>query len=412
MSQADFIPPKNNPLILNLVKAIIPIALKLEKLEVRPSDRCLQVIKYMKGRPVILAVNHIDRCDPSVVAALSLKCQEDFYYLAARELFDENLGLRGWLMQNSGVYSVIRGKPEDKQSQAETISLIAQGKQKLVMFPEGDVTGRDDKILPLKKDGIRNMLEAQKLSLEYEPKRAVQVIPLAVYYEVLDNTIEPLRHCLSRQENFLGLHSWSGPIEARIQRILHCMIKQLEEHYGKPTQAKSTDDRLSELSHFITELAATATGSTNYDQSNINTFLYSVRGHLQRLIDDKGTGQGFDKQLRSENNQRFQAAIFDLERVQNLLILLSTLRQLPPTKDVLWRLVDRMEQLILGRATAKGNRIAWIESGQPISLAAAVADYINDGDSAVDATEKLLRESMQGALEQIKSESLALLKVA
>lgn len=124
MPPSDFIQPTTNPLILSLVKAMVPIVLKLEKLEVRPSEHCIEVVKSTKDSPVVLAVNHIDRCDPSVVASLSLKCQEDFYYLAARELFDENLGLRGWLMQNSGVYSVIRGTPEDKESKAETISLI------------------------------------------------------------------------------------------------------------------------------------------------------------------------------------------------------------------------------------------------------------------------------------------------
>ncbi|MBP9090703.1 hypothetical protein KBI23_06700 [bacterium] len=82
-----------------------------------------------------------------------------------------------------------------------------------MLFPEGDVTGRDDILQPLKRDGIANMLEAQRLCLEQVSKRAVQVIPLAIYYEVSDNAIPQLKHCLSRQEDFHGLSSWNGPIE-------------------------------------------------------------------------------------------------------------------------------------------------------------------------------------------------------
>jgi hypothetical protein len=68
--QSDFIQPTTNPLILSLVKAMIPIALKMEKLDVRPSEHCIELVKSIKNTPAILAVNHTDRCDPSVVAAL------------------------------------------------------------------------------------------------------------------------------------------------------------------------------------------------------------------------------------------------------------------------------------------------------------------------------------------------------
>ena len=408
MPPADFIQPTTNPLILSLVKAMVPIVLKLEKLEVRPSAHCIEVVKSTKDCPVILAVNHIDRCDPSVVASLSLKCQEDFFYLAARELFDENLGMRGWLMQNSGVYSVIRGMPEDKESKAETISLITQGKQKLVMFPEGDVTGRDDFLQPLKRDGIGNMLEAQRICLDHDPNRTVQVIPLAIYYEVSDNAIPQLKHCLSRQEDFLGLSSWNGPIQARVQRILFSMLRHLEQHYGKASEAKAADQRLGDLALFITSNIANIIGYQNHDQSSINAFLYSVRGKLQRIIDNKTDSPiCFDNVLRKENICSFQTAIHDLDRVQHLLILLSTLQQQPTTIDVLWRIIDRMEQLIIGSTSAKGNRIAWIEAGQPISLAKVVGHY-DRPNLAIDRTAEQIRGSMQSVLQELKERSLIL----
>lgn len=276
------------------------------------------------------------------------------------------------------------------------------------MFPEGDVTGRDDILQPFKRDGIGNMLEAQKICLEQEPSRIVLVIPLAIYYEVSDNAIPQLKHCVSRQEDFLGLSSWNGPIEARVQRILFSMLRHLEQHYGKTSETKGADQRISELSLFITTTIANITGSQNYDQSSINTFLYSVRGKLQRLIDNKTDSPiCFDNVLRKENINSFQTAIHDLDRVQNLLILLSTLQQQPTTLDVLWRIIDRMEQLIIGSTTAKGNRTAYIEAGQPISLANIVANC-DKPSLAIDRTEELLRGSMQSVLQELKERSLVL----
>ncbi len=179
---------------------------------------------------------------------------------------------------------------------------------------------------------------------------------------------------LEQTRRFSWTEQLEWPNRARVQRIIFSLLRHLEQHYGKTSETKGADQRISELSLFITASIANITGSQNYHQSSINTFLYSVRGKLQRLIDNKTDSPiCFDNVLRKENINSFQTAIHDLDRVQNLLILLSTLQQQPTTLDVLWRVIDRMEQLIIGSTTAKGNRTAWIEAGQPISLANLVA---------------------------------------
>lgn len=405
-SMTDFIPPQPNPLVLTAVRAIMPLVLKGEHLDVRPSEHCLALIRSQKNIPCVIAVNHIDRCDPAVTATLSTKCKEDYYFLAARELFDENFGIRGWLMKNAGVYSVIRGQPEDIESRDKTISLIAEGKQKLVMFPEGDVTGRDDLIMPLKRDGIRNMFEAQKLCLEMDSKREVHIIPTAIYYEVADNALQPLKNCLAELELYLGLITWNGSLEARIQRVLDSMIRQLEEHYGATASHKTTNGRITNLCRYIVTAIANLTGSQDLEQPSMHAFLYSVRGKLQRLksslVDNSGR---FDDMLRAEEMERLEVCFKDLDRVQNLLILASTLHQKPASLDVLWRIIDRMENIILGKVTSKGDRIAWIDSAPPISLLRRHRDYVTQPANAIERAERRLRSSMQQVLETLKQKS-------
>ena len=88
--------------------------------------------------------------------------------------------------------------------------------------------------------------------------------------------------------------------------------------------------------------------------------------------------------------------------MQNLLILASTLHQKPRTLDVLWRVIDRLEHLVLGRPSVKGSRTAWIDAGEPISLLRRSRDYRVHPASAVERAEKRLRAAMQTVLDQLK----------
>lgn len=418
---SEFIAPKPDPITLNFVKAIIPMYLKTEKLSVQPSAHCMSIIRSQKGIPAVLALNHIDRCDPAVAASLSTMCGEENYYLAARELFDENFGIRGWLMQHCGVYSVIRGLPEDAASRKTTISLIAEGEHKLVMFPEGDVTGRDDVISALKKDGVRNIFEAQEKSLKTDAPRAVHVVPAAIYYQVHEDAWEPLSSCLHVLEGCLGLPAGSGPIETRINRSIERMLQRLEYNYGVDTKNQitsaqasthmttsraglSTNARIVNLCRHIVSAVANITGAQVLESQSIHVFLYSVRAKLIRMkenvVDMSGT---FDDRLRAETIERLDTCTKDLDRVQHLLILASTLHQRPRTLDVLWRIIDRLEHLVVGKPSVKGSRTAWIEAGEPISLIRRSRDYRAHPASAVDRAEKRIRSAMQDVLDKLKN---------
>src|SRR4029453_13717614 len=213
---SDFKPPLDNSAVLSLAKALLPLALHMEQLDVRASAHCLTTIRRLPGQTVILA-NHSDCSDPTTFFTLAKLSGEDFYYLAARELFDQDFGLRGWLLQNCGAYSVIRGEPPDLESKENTISLIVEGRRKLVMFPEGDVSGQDDLIYPLKEDGIRNLFEAQKRRLEKSANEPVFLLPVAAYYQVTDDALKDMERCISRLQAQLGIPVQSGALASKVQ---------------------------------------------------------------------------------------------------------------------------------------------------------------------------------------------------
>jgi 1-acyl-sn-glycerol-3-phosphate acyltransferase len=347
-----FIPPLHDPLILGLTKALLPWALHNEGLKMDVSPECLKYIRTLPGSTVI-SLNHSDKADPVVAMALSKESGQDFNYLSARELFDENFGLRGWYMQRCGAYSVIRGQPEDVESREATINLIADGKHKLIMFPEGDVTGRHDKILPLKEDGIRNILEAQRRLLERGENRPVFLLPTASFYAV-----ESPSSVLPEQQ-----------VKAELTKFINKLQSELKVD---ATDCGTFAEQLRQISKQTCLSIAAENGISLDEQLPPAVVLYSLRNALT-----VGAMHG--------------SATETLDRLQQLLILASTLDSAPWTPEVSWRVVDRLQQLSFLQATKQSTRIVHVHSAEPINLQTYTG-------SQVSIVEDILRRSMSDAL--------------
>ena len=370
----------------------------------RPSAHLINTIRRLNEKSTVLMVNHCDRTDPTSVFSLAQSAGEPFCYLSARELFDLDFGIRGLLMQGCGAYSVTRGFPEDKESKDATISLIAEGKHKLIMFPEGDVTGRDDDILPLKQDGLRNIFEAQRKKLSEADPQPVCLLPIALYYEAQDDAIDALQNCLALMERRLELVAQDYALEARIDRVLTAVISHFESFYNIERLAgASSQARLRKICKHAT-LAVAQYAQVPADQNESeDVLLYSVRGAVRKLPPlDHFYGCNFCDGLNKERAQRVKPCELELERLQQLLIISSTLGEKYFTLDLAWRLVDRLEQLVLGKTSPKGHRIVWMECADPILVSDYFAEYENNSTKAAQRIEQEVRKSLVSTLQRLK----------
>jgi hypothetical protein len=324
-------------------------------------------------------LNHPDKDDPVTAFALAKESGQYLYYLSARELFDEDFGIRGWFIQHCGAYSVIRGEPPDLESREATINLIAQGRHKLVMFPEGDVTGRHDKILALKEDGIKNIIEAQRRLLSAGEPRPVYLLPTTSYYQVTDDADAPLDETLRKIEAALKLTNVAGTIESRAMAAANRLIENFERDYGiAPDSAASLPERIRQFCKNATIVIAQRKGIIAKSDEPPAVILYSVRGALRKM--DANTA--------------------DLDKFQQLMILSSTLDSLTIGKDVVWRVVDRIEQLQFGKSGRKGKRTVHVDCGDPISLMALGAGKPNELP-APELVEREVRTSMMNVISKL-----------
>lgn len=379
---SDLVPPKNNPGVIAGAKAFLPVFLRMEKLEVIPTANCVMNVRRLHGKQTVIMMNHSDRYDPVAAFALSKACRENFYYLAARELFDQKFN--GWFMQNCGAYSVIRGSPDDVESKELTISLMVRGERKLIEFPEGDVTGRNDAIVPLKHDGLHNVLEAQQRLLEPgTDSPTLYVLPIAIFYQVQRDGIIALHKCLDTLEHKLGLSRIRGSVETRAFTLLDAVLDRLHEQYAiRRVPSPMVPDQITTLCR--------------------NLILKIARAHEVELETDKPEPvMLYDLRRELRTMPSAKPAIEDCTRIQRLLITASTLNQ-PITREIEWRLVDRLEEEITGKFTVKGNRIAWIESAPPIEVCQILAAYQSISDEAIATLDKTVRTLMLDALTSLR----------
>lgn len=402
---ANFIRPEHDPILIACAKLLLPLALRNAGLEVGSVGNSLSTLYRLRHSHCVILVNHSDRYDPLAVFAFSKLSKQDFYYLAARELFDECFGVRGLIMRRCGAYSVIRGEPADVDSSEVTVSLIAEGDKRLVTFPEGDVTGRDDLILPLKKDGIHNLFRAQQRLLR-KGNLPLFLVPLAIHYRVRANDIALLGSNLRTLEPYLDLPPSSGTPQNGIETALDSMTQQLAALYGHTSQQLDLPTRLRRLCRHITRIVSEFNGVEVDCTLSETAQLYSLRGALQRRIATKQLctrHETYTERLSRQSVQSAQESLPHLNRAQDLLIMASTLEQTSFTNEVAWRLIDRLQLEVIGRAGKKGTRTINYEAAAPINLMPLWREYECDPEEAVERTEALIRGNLQSALQTAKA---------
>lgn len=387
-----FIAPTEENFGPAITKALLPAALWLNKLDVKATVSCLDRLAQLQGTRTVIVPNHADQCDPLSIYALSMLARENFYYIAARELFDKNGGLRGQFMQAAGAYSVIRGEI-DTGYVRKTLSLIAKGNRKLVMFAEGDVTGLDNGTTDLTQDGLRILLIAQKrLMREFGFSKGVSVLPISIKYDAQSDVQPGLVTVLDELDGRLGLPRQQLTVDQRIERCLAATIEHLEHRYGihryesiKPAAA---------LRRIC--LTALEPFHPNFVVDEAQA-LHMVRSRLRKSSRRmKLETTDFGDQMRSELDRRSKQMTPEFERFEQMMILARTLEQPEPySLNVKWRIVDRLQTLILGHAWAKGNRSVLIDAAAPILLQDYMAEYQKDRQAAVNHLGRDIRRAIE-----------------
>lgn len=138
---SSFISHKESPLLISTLQKgwhfLHALGLAYPHIQIR--DELHAQFARLKGQRTIICPNHPSPQDALVLFALSALFDERFAFLAARDVFGKSGSFQEKWLQMLGCYSVSRGTA-DVQAFKESCRILKENKNKLVIFPEGEIS--------------------------------------------------------------------------------------------------------------------------------------------------------------------------------------------------------------------------------------------------------------------------------
>lgn len=400
----DFREPKINPIVMGICRFIFPFWIDLkEQLKIGVFGNQQDLARFSQAKHALILANHPDRQDPFAIAALSLHAREDFYTVCAREVFDWDFGLRGWLLQSVGSYSVKRGKP-DRHSIATTKKLLKKGDRKVVIFPEGEITGDQDSLLPFPKSIFHIVLDAQKDLKASGSEESVHVIPCAIQYSQETEPETALGPCLKKLGKKLDItFEENADVFSQTKQVVRAYITELSFAYSlvleESSSARMAEQAAAELLKRVGALCG-----FQYDETLPTTDqLYALRN---------ATDEKFKNAPSIARRCRFHCGGIskpsirgDLERIERLLILQRSLLHFEDEIQSC-RALDFIESELCGRITPKGWQTCSVLVEDPIDVSLFVDLYQRNKDEAVDKLCSLFSQRLQAGIKSSRKISI------
>lgn len=398
---SEFRPPEPNTAVIAFCQFLIPIYCRyIDHFTCHFTDDKNTVAALKKKRTIIL-LNHADRQDPSVVVFLAKYLQEQVHCMVAREVFDWYFGILGWFFQKFGCYSVNRGSG-DTTSIETTKRILKLGQNKLIVFPEAEITGDDHSVHNISTALVHILLEIQEDIVQSEDtnssSQALWVLPIGISYR-LETALEPsVEKALKTIERRIGLKHDGAEINTRIAKATKTVLENLALHYN--CQLTETDTAAAQTSHLAHHICQRISNFINSEISHKSPeqILYSLRNAVDERLGATTFKSNYQKSLNKRTAKIHGEFIADLNRVENLLIFHRVLLQ-PPSTIQLCRIVDFLETDTTGRITSKGSQIASVFFGEPIEVASYLNHYRENKHAAIADLKTAIHDQLQEALD-------------
>jgi hypothetical protein len=248
----QFYPPRIDPLWLWLGRFCITRQLRRELKVAAVGCTGLEPLQPLldRGDGVLIAPNHCDDADAGVIFQVSRRVGRPFYFMAAYQLFT---GVNRFHLPRLGVFPVDR-EGSDLKAFKTGVEILTEGKNPLVVFPEGEVYRTADRLTPLREGaGALAVAAARKAS---EAGRNVWIVPVAIKYRYLDGpgVLPALEHLMSDLESrFNWWPRTSHDLVERIYFYAEAMLSLKElEYYGQVHQGP-IKERIVALRAFVLE---------------------------------------------------------------------------------------------------------------------------------------------------------------
>ncbi|MBX9691395.1 MAG: 1-acyl-sn-glycerol-3-phosphate acyltransferase [Cyanobacteria bacterium] len=401
----DFRPPLDSPFLIGLARTFrnMILEVRMKHAEVRVLGDGIERFRQFKGKHVMVCPNHSHRHDPEVMFILSCLVGEEFNFIAAREVFDWNKGLNGWFLQHMGVYSVVRGAV-DRESFKMTKHLLVEGKKKLVLFPEGEISRQNDVLLPLESGAAQLSFMALDELHKKNPDEPLYILPVALKYTYKNDLTPLLTDLIGKLEVKLGIKNGSEPsLYKRVRTASEVVLKTLEEEYDlKPPADADLNSRIIGLKGHILKTMAEVLHVKLPESGSHLDWVRVLRNTLDDFIySEEDDLPPYQKKIHEEKADKIKSFYRDLDRVVRFIAIYDGYLSPPITQERLINVIELIESEVYGEAAIKGPRLILVTVGKPINL----LDYYADYKKGKKPTIEKLRSEMSEQLFTMLSEA-------
>ncbi len=411
----DFRPPLESPALIWYVNLVLPLymKLKLHDTTVNIMEGALERFSKLKGKNAMICPNHSNRHDPQVVGMFARAAGEHFNFVAAREVFDYDDGANGWWLQHLGVYSVVRGAA-DRESFKTTRKILAEGKKKLVLFPEGELSRQNDTVMPLESGAAQMafwaMQDLEKNGAKIGPgadEKTVYIQPIAMKYTYPRDVSSSLRETLKTLENKLGLQA---PEDAsfynRMRALAEKMLLTIEKEYGIAAEnSHSMNDRLKALKrHILVNLARILEVDLPKDARDLEC-VRILRNKLDdHIFEDENKMTEYERKIHDEKQRVYKSYYRDLNRVVTFICIYDGYVTEHMTQERYSDVIERMEiEIFDGDPSIKGAREILLDVGEAIDLSLYYADFKKEKKATIAKVTDLIFAEISTMLTKLET---------
>ncbi len=314
------------------------------------------------GHSVLLAPNHSDHSDPHVLLEVAARHSLRPSFMGAREIFEVS-PIAAWALQSIGVFSVDRDGP-DLSAIKTAISLLEEGGDPLVMFPEGEIYHHHRRLDPL-NEGVASILI--KAAARLPAGRSAFLVPVAMRFFHDPSAAATFRDRLSRLEDRIGwIPRPAMDVDSRIQRLATGVLALKETEYLGSAGSGGIQDRLSQLcENLLAEVESRyprdARAATPPER--VRALRYRIR---RRLLDAENPAPPAARSILLDDLDRVFTALQAHSYIGDYLTE-------NPDTDRRAEMIMKLEEDLLGFPTYPVDRRAHIVAGDPVHVSNLLA---------------------------------------
>jgi hypothetical protein len=400
--KSDFRPPRDNTLVIRLMQRLAPLIGRFWRqvvaICIREED--LARLRELRDERFLLCANHPTLGDPVVVMELSRRLGMTFNFMAARELFS---GPLGWLLQRSGVYSVLRGAA-NREAMRCTRRLLAEEDRKVVVFPEGVTYEHNDLLLPFNAGmvqiGFWVLEDLEKLG----KKMRLPIVPVAIKYLTLGDARPAITIQLAALERALGAAPAAGQdLYGRLRMVGERVLERMEKEFGLsvPAEAPLSGRIAAAKEHVLTRVARELDVRPPAGASPAERMHFLDNAVAAYVAEYAHSEIEYERRLHQRRREVAEPLKSDLQRLHNFLAVSDEYVATGTTVERFLEVLGRLEVEVLGRPALRLPTRALLRVGEILELGEFYDEYRQSKRAAVSHATAALQNRIQELLQPL-----------